>query len=432
MPTTSMIGALVAAAALSLPAHANVQYVTGTNLCAGLGECSGPIDDNNFESCSMVIFARCEGAGTTVDNSHKIATSVAGMAMVAKDAYQACEATEYAKTNGGNLAQCAASLAVMDPDTGYRDFNGEVTPDSSNTNLKYAFMQAGVLFGSSAMGMYVGIANYVNIGSETITANTNRFYVSSYGSGSSAPGVVDRSASSSGLSQGSDLGAPDGPYDVCVSPLPGTGTVTTSSGECGPDVSYPPDATKFSIFGIAEGDWTGNDYTAGGWASKDSFGLRQIITVPTGAVVTFNGGTSLASIGTTNVQSMRMVFTDGTQIVYTFPQRFNYGNAASWTPPSAGSDGTIAGPPILGSKDVAGIRAGEEYNAPGAANFNFHVDYLFPLDSDFKTTGAFFVYDPTVKTEGASTSGATSASLGTATAATLLCALALFGGKSWN
>ena len=113
----------------------------------------------------------------------------------------------------------------------------------------------------AAKGGYIGMASYLNTGTKDIKSNTNTVFAA--GPGNEAR--KDRTSDAEPMSD-SDMGAPMGPYKICISEV-------GSGGTCGKERVFSPSAYKFSIFGYATGVPTaGQDGFPDG---MDHLGLRM-------------------------------------------------------------------------------------------------------------------------------------------------------------
>ena len=200
-------------------------------------------------------------------------------------------------------------------------------------------------------------------------------------------------ASAARVTRGSStIGAPDGPYQVCIA----DGT----SGTCVGERSFGPGAYKFSIFGYTYESST-NEYsdslsaaiTAGQLPNPTThLGVRTVLRAKgfDPSNITFNGGTLTPStLGTTDITDFTLPTPVGT-IRYTFPTAFNYGSVAGASTGATANIMQLAGGGNIKIKvSVAGADA-------------LYVDYLVPTGSgsdSMRVANNYFVYDPDVQTE---------------------------------
>ena len=88
----------------------------------------------------------------------------------------------------------------------------------------------------SSVGLYVGVASYLNTGPVEIKTDVNKFYMAT----ASNSDRVDRSGA-----DGSSIGAPVGPFHACIAGVKG--------GNCDGVRSFKKSEYKFSVFGYASG-----------------------------------------------------------------------------------------------------------------------------------------------------------------------------------
>lgn len=254
--------------------------------------------------------------------------------------------------------------AVQPSGPGYRDYSGKKT--IAGTEHKYSYVMTGNTFGDmDVAGGYVGIASYLNVGSTTIETNRNDVYVSG-------------SASSQGVARGdSDMGAPLGPYTVCI----------TDDTNCGGTRQFQTGEYKFSVFGYTSGSQYADDVKPGVNdfpVGMDHVGVRMKLSAVGFKLneLKVNGRSYDESKTNEDVTKFTIVHDDG-ELTATFPQKYNYGSNAN-----AQDDGTLI--PVTGTKNVK-IRM---HGADAAAQTVF-VDYLFDR-SDLSTAQKYFMYDPTL------------------------------------
>ena len=84
---------------------------------------------------------------------------------------------------------------------------------------------------TNSADVYAGVASYINTGDKNIETSTNVVY----GAGTTTAARVSRGDST--------IGAPNGPYEVCIT------DTSATSGVCAKNATFEPGALKFSIFG---------------------------------------------------------------------------------------------------------------------------------------------------------------------------------------
>ena len=254
----------------------------------------------------------------------------------------------------------------------------------------------GTYLGDATTGGYAGMTSILNTGTKDITTNTATVFLAK----TVDAAQVDRSAGT-GPSV-STMGAPDGPYTVCISDI----DATTKA--CGAARTFKPDEYKFSIFGAifgADFDTAVVKGTNGFPANMNAMGVRMTMKA-TGFKVTdlkINGKTWEKGSVATDVTSMTIMHADGGLSVK-FPTKYNIGTTAD-----------------LKNLKTADIKI-RVSNVDATAQ-TFDMDYLFRKD-DIKF-GQFFIYDPAVtdlpksapSTAGASTSATIAATAAAAVAA---------------
>lgn len=322
----------------------------GTNVCAGI---INPCADAT--ECSTVAVGPCEGAAVTAPTAY-LQSNVVGLAFV--------DDTKYLDATTGKTSTDTNTYKVIDPaGKGFRDFKSDVAVGDS----KMAYIMGGTYLGGATNGGYAGMTSILNTGTKDITTNTATVFLAK----TVDAAQVDRSAGT-GPSV-SKMGAPDGPYTVCISEI----DATTKA--CGAARTFKPDEYKFSIFGAifgADFDTTVVKGTNGFPANMNAMGVRMKLKA-TGFKVTdlkINGKTWEKGSIATDVTSMTIMHADGGLSV-TFPTKYNIGTTAD-----------------LKNIKTADIKI-RVSNVDATAQ-TFDMDYLFRKD-DIKF-GQFFIYDPAV------------------------------------
>ena len=225
----------------------------------------------------------------------------------------------------------------------------------------------GTYLGGATTGGYAGMTSILNTGTKDITTNKAKVFLAK----TVDAAQVDRSAGT-GPSV-SEMGAPDGPYEVCISDI----DVTTKA--CGAARVFKPDEYKFSIFGAIFGtdfDTTVVKGTNGFPANMNAMGVRMTLKA-TGFKVTdlkVNGKTWEKSSVATDVTSMTIMHANGGLSV-NFPTKYNVGTTVD-----------------LKNIKTAAIKI-RVSNVDATAG-TIDMDYLFRKD-DIKF-GQYFIYDPAV------------------------------------
>ena len=114
--------------------------------------------------------------------------------------YEAC-----AEPGSGEDPSCQFGEISPDPNRVYRDVES-----FKKNSFGYAYTMTGMGFGNENVGAYAGIASYLITGESTIRSTTNKLYAWVPGRSSVA---VQRGSS--------NMGAPNGPFDVCISDVVG-------------------------------------------------------------------------------------------------------------------------------------------------------------------------------------------------------------------
>ena len=92
-------------------------------------------------------------------------------------------------------------------------------------------LMTGAIFGNfSSIGIYMGMASFLNQGDTDLALNTNKFF---YAGTNTTRVARDLSL---------EDGAPEGPLHVCVTEI--------VDGKCSPGTPFSRGAFKFSIFGL--------------------------------------------------------------------------------------------------------------------------------------------------------------------------------------
>jgi hypothetical protein len=248
---------------------------SGKNICAGINTNCGDWTvnpPNKLSSCTTLGVGPCEGTATSPASYLKMAFS--GIRTVASGGGDGFWNPTTANPSG------AKNLFPFDGPS-YRDYKADVpSGDTSkfdpfcffryfltppllsfspsfqlhlffyfffhsklcpNSKSEYTYTMVGNTFSNASRAMgYVGIASYLLTGDKDLVTNSNNFYVYK-GNGPTAR--VDRSNFGVGLSE-STIGAPDGPYKVCISKFDDTAT-----DKCGADRTFKSGDYKFSVFG---------------------------------------------------------------------------------------------------------------------------------------------------------------------------------------
>ena len=323
------------------------KWVVAKNMCGGI------IDPcTSAEECTTVAYGPCEGdasSPTAYLKSHAV-----GMAFVDLDKYLAC-----ADPNSCN------DMKVLSPTgLGYRDFSGAKTTTDGG---KYAYSMTGNMFGANNAGGYAGIASYINNGDKNIESPTNVVYVS------------DNTARARIQRDDSMLGAPNGPYQLCIT------DTSSTSGSCTNKATYKPGDYKFSIFGYTIGSDYATQVVAGsnGFpAGMDFLGVRMKLQAVGFKVndVKVNGKKFSEHDINSEVNSLSLMHASG-GINIDFPKKYNTG------PTSASTTTTFT---VSATKDVK-IRV---HGVDGASQ-SLYIDYLFET-AGMTAANKYFMYDPTV------------------------------------
>ena len=231
----------------------------------------------------------------------------------------------------------------------------------------------GNVYGNTAVeGGYLGTASYLNTGSTTIKTNYNLFFGANTGQAR-----VDRSSGTISPLSDSAVGAPNGPYKICISDV--------NNGVCnGPLREYPPSAYKFSLFGnyIGPGDFSRHTN-----AGMNHFGFRAKIMTSgfDASSLKVNGRPYSEEKVNDDVTSIELDHPEYGGLHYEFPKKYNLGNGAN-----AVADGeTMA--TVIETKDM-NIRVSGMGKENGVDYF--YIDYIFQIEG--LQNLRYFVYDPDV------------------------------------
>lgn len=218
--------------------------------------CSGYVEGcTAVHECSKTFIGPCDNGTTTASASKYIQSEFKGVAFVDVRSYEAC-----AEPGSGEDPSCQFGEISPDPNRVYRDVES-----FQKNSFGYAYTMTGMGFGNENVGAYAGIASYLITGESTIRSTTNKLYAWVPGRSSVA---VQRGSS--------NMGAPNGPFDVCISDVVGGKCTNTTRefprGSCtrtlaqtlsaaqnalspqGETLYIPPfdsRADKFSIFGFS-------------------------------------------------------------------------------------------------------------------------------------------------------------------------------------
>lgn len=163
---------------------------SGHSLCAGYVEGCTVVQE-----CSKTLIGPCDNGTTSA--SKYIQSEFTGVAFVDVSSYETC-----AEPGSGEDPSC--EFGDIAPDTGriYRDIDSVKVSNS----ISYAYTMTGMGFGNANVGAYAGLASYLNTGLSNIASTTNKLYSWVPGMGAAA---VQRGSS--------NMGAPRGPFEVCIS-----------------------------------------------------------------------------------------------------------------------------------------------------------------------------------------------------------------------
>jgi hypothetical protein len=337
-------------------------WTVAKDMCAGIiNPCT------SAEECTTVGFGPCEG--TAVAPTAYLKQSVVGAALINKGS---SSDSSYLKvcTDPNN---CASMKVITATGGGFRDFSKQ-EGDASKGEYQYAYVMSGNAFGDlTDAGAYVGVASYVNTGTKTIETVENKVYTA----GGADTKVADR------VTRGdSTLGAPNGPYRVCIA------DTTNTNNACTTKRSFEPGAYKFSIFGYTAGtnyDTKVKSGENGFPVGMDHFGVRVKLSTVGFAVndLKINGNAYSPDNVDVDVDKLSLCHKTGC-IDIDFPKEYNIGSSTQYltTPNDLGT--------VSATKKIK-IRV---HGADKAAQ-HLYIDYLFETASITKDT--YFIYDPTVR-----------------------------------
>jgi len=223
--------------------------------------------------------------------SHRyVTTSFVGAAFVDAAKFLTC----------ANPLKCDHMKVIQGSGTGYKDFAANQVMGESTI----AYTMTGNVFGSLATaGAYLGMASVINTGDKDILTDRSSF-------------LIANADNQKGITRdGSDDGAPFGPYNICI----------TEDKECKTKRKFKAKGYKFSIFGYT----SGTDYTATVKAGANGFPATQThMGVRVGLMggggvdlskMVINGDKTIDTIGNGNVKSISLPAPDGTTFAWTFP-----------------------------------------------------------------------------------------------------------------
>lgn len=344
-------------------AYTWTKSMQGTNdVC--FGKHSQNVGDNcpNLESCTTSVWGTCNG--TT------------------PEAFVKNQITDFAQIKGSDSAYLTDSslVTVVQPSTGLTKSaysNADLligtalaptadctqammdsgdTSQQANCPIQYATMESGAFYGSdpSTTGAFLGTASYLlKRGSVAV----NRMNIA----GAAAPNANEATG-----------------FDACIAPL--------SGGACGGNVTFVPGQVKFSVYGVA----TGSSFTLPSDVTYVAARVKMdFVGFPSGYTVTFNDGTKSLTAGTPAGTSA-IGGTDVTRIIITSTGPTLAINMKSQYNVGTGGWSQMMTPTATRNVKVKVSSAGADA---------IYADYLFAA-SDFQASGAWFIYDPTVRNEG--------------------------------
>lgn len=324
----------------------------------------------------------CAGVYTDCDNKASCTTTAVGPCSgSAPTEYLKSEFVGMAFVKSADYLSNTASFKKIDPTgLGYRDFNPNATVGNDG---KYAYTMSGNYFGENNAGGYIGIASYLNTGASEIKTPTNDVY------------LATTKTSTRTTRDDSTIGAPDGPFTVCI----------TDEANCGGTRTFKSGEYKFSVFGKTTGTDYGTTIVAGqnGFpVGMDHIGVRMKLTAVGFKVegLKVNGADYAEANVANDVTKMAIAHGDG-ELALKFPLKYNYGSTAS------AAVGTTL--PVAGTKNVK-IRV---HGADKTAGTVF-IDYLFE-HADLNAKDKYFMYDPSITGTVKAAAKAAKASTGSAT-----------------
>ena len=379
-----MLKILTAAALVATANGAVTKWNQANGMCVGIDQ-GTPGDHHGQPSVACTDMASCTTTGVgpcaaneTAPKWHitsefvALAFTAPGYLTDAKQMKQITPATSAQQGGGVN---------------GFRDYFDKANMHGG----QFIYSATGGIFGGddTAWG-YASIASYLNSGKKDIVTNENKFYNGARLYNPTKKGTMVMRFDGSLLVNVDGVPAEpekDRRYRekmVCVTEL--------KAGKCGDKVAFKPGDYKFSIFGATRGaDWAAK--TKGGQngfpADQSHMGVRMKVTAHGIAFdnVTVNGNVDVSAIGETDVTTLTLTQTGGSQLTYTFPKNFNVGDyntmvADAAKKPQATTVGTASGNVVIHvSKESANT---------------LNIDYLFPLTVVGATADKYFVYDPTI------------------------------------
>lgn len=328
------------------------RWTVAKNLCFGIIEpCTSGGD------CTTVGFGPCEGSKE--EPTAYLKGSVTGAAVLKLSDYLSCADPE----------NCAFMKVLTATGAGFRDFSNE-----GSGATQFAYTMTGNAFGDlTDAGAYLGVSSYVNTGTGTIETIENKVYVAG-GSDTQAANRVTRG--------NSKLGAPSGPYRICIADTKET------NGACTKKRLYEPGEYKFSIYGYTAGP----NYDTKVVSGQNGFPLGMdhlCVRAKLSAVgftvndVKVNGNAYSDDLASTvDVSDLSLCHASGC-IDIKFPKEYNIGSSSQFEarPNDLGT--------VNATKEVK-IRV----HGADAVKKEIFIDYCF--ETATLKGGTYFIYDPTV------------------------------------
>jgi len=190
---------------LALPAaNAVYSWSKGNKFCAGI---KVPCTDK--ATCTATAVGPCPDSAKP---TAYLESEFQGLGWV--------DSKKYLDAKTGDVSSDDTTYYIVEASgPGFRDYKGNLETDGG----KFAYSMVGNVYGDTeVVGAYVGLQSYLNTGTETWSGNTVDVLVAGTGQAQ-----VDRSSGTDWSD--SDIGAPDGPYELCISKT------------CGANISVKPD-----------------------------------------------------------------------------------------------------------------------------------------------------------------------------------------------
>jgi hypothetical protein len=323
---------------------------------------------NDADACSTSYYSYCAGAASTASSPYVKQTFIEVLEIQGADGAYLTDSNLIATHDAVSSGALHANMP-----NGHIDVNLNIASTSGSPQYTGATVERGNWFAVDdasvpTKGFWVSAAFMLlkSVTPSTATLQSNKINVAYC----NTPTCTHPAGWTGCDTNGEACG-----HDVCMS----TAGSNDNPPACGANISYTPGDLKFSMFGMLAGS------TPTVAANVNYIAVRtnwEIVNYPANHVLTFNGGTSLANLGTTDVTSISVTNEpSGTETVsITFQPKYNYGSNGHSSQSATLTPG--------GAKNV-------KIKAKADGTNKFYVDYLFDA-ADLKAAGKWWLYDPKV------------------------------------